>query len=65
MKKLNTSKEYIDKISKYRVRCSFCGHSVFLIRQKFVICNWCGHKIYKNKQEEFKDKVKQELKSHH
>ena len=65
MRKHNISRKYIDKICKFKVKCQHCGHVVILIKQNFIICDWCGHKIYRNKQEEFKDKVKQELKSHH
>ena len=64
MRKQNTSKKYIDKISQFKSKCSYCGHTTVMLKQKFIICGWCGHKIYKNKQEEFKDKIKKELKKH-
>ena len=56
MRKHNTSRKYIEEISKYKIKCPYCGHVMILIKQKNVICQWCGHKVYKDKKDEFKDK---------
>ena len=39
-----------------------CGHRVF-IRPKNVssICNWCGRSVYRNKKEEFIDRLEKKL----
>lgn len=42
---------------KNTVKCK-CGHSItFGGRSTKVICWWCGNYCYKNKKEEFKEKL--------
>lgn len=47
-----------DVITNYSVKCK-CSHSMYMpVYVKFKICGYCGRKVYRNKQEEFKDKIK-------
>lgn len=67
-RKLRTKadKEYqkkSDELDKVKIKCSKCGHREIVpnwVDKK--ICSWCGYYIYRNKQEEFKDRMKQKLK---
>lgn len=44
-------------LMKITYKCN-CGHSVIIAHPKtYEICTWCGNKVYKNKKEEFKDKL--------
>ncbi len=59
----NVSEKFEDVRSKYRIYCK-CGHSmVFFPYEKETrkLCTYCGHFVYKNKEEEFYTKMKQEL----
>lgn len=64
--KYNTQKTYNDQIkldnerSKFIVKCS-CGHTKTIVDADRTICSHCGHWIYKNKQVEFKYKIKEEM----
>ena len=49
------SREY----EKVRYKCK-CGHSVII--PAWVdkqLCNWCGNYVYKDKKDEFKNKLKE------
>lgn len=49
------SREY----EKVRYKCK-CGHSVII--PTWVdkqLCNWCGNYVYKDKKDEFKNKLKE------
>lgn len=59
--KKNNSRDFLRVLSEYKVKCSRCGHIVVMIKRKKMMCNWCGATIYKNKKEEFKDKIRKEL----
>lgn len=45
--------------AQYRVRCK-CGHTFLIVKGK-KLCRYCGEYVYKNKQEEFKDKLRSAL----
>lgn len=48
-------KEEYDK--KNTFKCS-CGHSVVIYpNKKKYLCTWCNHYVYRDKKDEFKDKV--------
>ena len=58
-------KEYqrrVDELNKVKITCK-CGRKVvvpvFIDKQ---LCSWCGNYVYRNKQVEFKEKMKQRLK---
>ena len=60
MKRDNIQK-IMDAQQKLKVTCK-CGHRVLI--PKFLkkrICNWCGHWVYKNRKEEFKDRLLREI----
>ena len=45
--------------AEIRVYCTNCGHTLYIPNpMKFKICDWCGNKTYRNRQEEFLDKLK-------
>lgn len=56
----NDTKEYKRKTEEYakvKYECK-CGHRVII--PQWVdkqICHWCGHYVYKNKKDEFKDRI--------
>ena len=46
--------------AKYKIYCSKCGHgTVFypMEHKSKKICSWCGYYVYKDKKEEFKEKL--------
>lgn len=48
-------------ITDNKVEC-VCGHMVFVPQYaKRVLCTWCNRFVYKDKKEEFKDKIQSEL----
>lgn len=52
------SREY----AKVKYKCN-CGHKVII--PAWVdkqLCNWCGNYVYKNKKDEFINKIKQKIK---
>lgn len=56
----NKVTEEYDKV-KYRCKC---GHRVVI--PAWVdkqVCSWCGSYVYKNKEDEFKDRMKSVLRS--
>lgn len=55
--KKKTKEEILESIlSNYKVKCR-CGHTLIIVGKPKVICNHCGYYVYKNKQEEFKDRM--------
>lgn len=44
------------------VKCS-CGHSIDLFNKTKAICSHCGKWVFKDKNEEFKYKLNQKIKS--
>lgn len=65
-KKILTIKEYENMTKEYdkcKIKCSRCGHKTIIpVWVDKLPCNWCGYYIYRNKQLEFKEKVKQLMK---
>lgn len=56
-----TKEEIYDSIlSNYKVKCK-CGHVLVIVGKDKVICSHCGYYVYKNKKEEFKDKMRSAL----
>lgn len=59
-------KDNIDKIqterTQHRYYCK-CGHSV-IIRPKLdrTLCHWCNNLVFKNKQDEFRYRMQEQLK---
>lgn len=59
-KEITKKKDYH---TKNRVKCK-CGNSLTipkLVEKK--LCSWCGYWVYRDKQVEFREKMKKELKS--
>jgi len=46
--------------SKYKVLCK-CGTKTIIVNTDKAICRGCGHWVYKNKQIEFKEKMREAL----
>ena len=58
----NTSKEFEKFVDDTKVKCK-CSHSMFIRPTvKKIICKHCGCWVYKNKIDEFKDKMQIQLK---
>ena len=56
--------KYTENMSKYKHKCK-CGHNVYLSKaHPTALCTWCGIMNYLDKKEEFKAKVKNELKKY-
>lgn len=48
--------------AKARQYCPHCGHSILIPEKRTKrICNHCGHLVFKNKNEEFKHRLKTEI----
>lgn len=63
MKKKNKSlifKDNFEEVTKAKVTCK-CGHRVLLGNQPKAICSWCNCYVFKNKQEEFKYRLNEQL----
>lgn len=59
-KKTKEEKRY-DVVTDNTIICK-CGHSVFVphyVRRR--LCDWCNRWVYRDKKEEFKDKMQSEL----
>ena len=44
--------------SKYKVQCK-CGTKTIMIDETQTICRGCGHWLFKDKQDEFKYRLKE------
>lgn len=52
-------KRMFEYYAQMRVYCPVCGHSNTMTKLKDVkICTWCGNKVYRDKEAEFKDKLR-------
>ncbi len=60
MKLMNNEIKFINILYKHKVKCK-CGHTLIMIDRKSDICGWCGRKVYRNKKDEFEDKLKKEI----
>lgn len=57
-----TKAEVLDSyLTSYKVRCK-CGHTIVMVKRSKVLCSHCGHYVYKDKKEEFKDKMRKLIK---
>lgn len=55
--------DYYKQLSKTKSTCSYCGHTVYNMKEDRLICNWCYHWVYKNKRLEFQYKMKEAMKN--
>lgn len=61
---MNQFKKDTKKFNMYSdlsVKCK-CGHSVVMYNFDKKLCGWCGKYVYKDKQTEFKYKLKNKMK---
>lgn len=49
--------KYFEAIAKHKYKCK-CGHTVVVVNKKKTLCTWCGCYVYKDKKEEFKERLK-------
>lgn len=49
------------EISNFKVKCS-CGHTFATTKEK-DLCSWCGNYVYKDKKNEFTEKLMKEIKT--
>lgn len=51
-----------DELDKVKIICA-CGHRVIVpMYMKKKLCDWCGYWVYRDKKEEFRDRLKQKIK---
>ncbi len=55
-------KQY-EKKQEFKVICK-CGHRILFYNKTKVLCNWCGNAVYLNDKEEFKEKLKLEMRKY-
>lgn len=61
MLKLEEIKKYSEIITQNKVKC-MCGHSVIIPPHvDKVLCRWCGNFVFKNKEVEFKYRLKEKI----
>jgi len=48
-----------DNISKDKVKCENCGHTMIMSKVDRMICSHCGYWVYRNEQAKFKYKIKE------
>ena len=61
---INDSKRF-NEATRYKIKCKKCEHSVvfYPMEHKYKkICSWCGYYVYKDKKEEFKERLNYESK---
>lgn len=59
-KQEKTLQDVLNEITKV---CSCtCRMRFYSYSPDVLICRWCGKKVYRNKQAEFKEKLKQKMK---
>ena len=64
MKKLTNEDKLAEFVTKHKTKCKYCGAKVFIIptfKRNKILCGCCGRFIYKNPLDEFKDKLKREI----
>ena len=61
IKKLEKDKSRIQMYANNTYKCK-CGHSVTIrpVSEK-ALCRWCGKWVFKNKQDEFKFRMKEKI----
>ena len=58
---LNEQKKYFNELSKHKYTCK-CGHVVIMLPGKDkVLCTWCHNYVYKDKKEEFMNRMRSVL----
>lgn len=60
-KNFNEQQKLEEERAKFKVKCKHCGHIMVLTFADRTICNHCGFYIYKDKQTEFRYKMKTEM----
>lgn len=58
------SKRLQNELDQYRVYCK-CGHSIYIYPFEHInkkLCTHCNNFVYVNDREEFKDKLRKEMK---
>lgn len=61
----NNDDIFLQKMAQFKIKCSHCGHTMYLVNRNYCICDWCGHKVYRSKKDEFEDKLSKEIKTRH
>ena len=51
--------KYFNEILKLKVMCK-CGHNQVVTYDK-TICDWCGRWVYRDKKQEFRERVKEKI----
>ena len=62
MRRKSIDELYYSKVSELKTKCKKCGCTkLFTNGQMKLICHNCGNYIFKNDEEEFKYRVKEQL----
>ena len=57
--KMSTSRKILNEREEFKIYCS-CGHGVVILpfeHKNKKICSYCGKYVYKDKKEEFKERL--------
>ena len=49
------------ELSKTRVYCPNCGHSIVMGLREYKLCSWCNNMAFKDKKTEFKYRMNENL----
>lgn len=53
--------KYAKVLQDHMYTCK-CGHRVLVGKNyRYTVCNWCSRKVYKNKKDEFIDRMETKL----
>lgn len=53
--------KYADEMQKHKYTCK-CGHRVYIAHNKDkALCSWCNEYCFKNKEDEFKYRIKEKM----
>ena len=64
MRQLSDIEKMASYVSKHKRKCKHCGYPLFIIdnfKKNKILCHNCGRFVYKNDADEFKDKLKQQI----
>lgn len=57
--------KYNDELQKHLYMCK-CGHKTMIRFDEIkALCSWCGNYVYKDKKDEFKDRMRGKLNGLH
>lgn len=64
MNQNTTIEKMASYVSSHKKKCKYCGNPIFIIQsfdRNKTLCHNCGHFVYKNDIDEFRDKLKRQI----